>query len=103
MGTSFERTKNKTIKWTPAFRENDEHGVGVVDEVEDGEAHVVPDQVVALVNEVVAALAEHCNVPRLVCVCPTDFLLPSCQNGRPRLSEKNFTSSIPGNRDALWG
>lgn len=43
----------------PALCEHDEHGVGVVDEVEDGEAHVVPQKVVTLVHEVIAALAEN--------------------------------------------
>ena len=38
---------------------DDIHGVGVVDEVEDGAAHVVPDQVVLLVDDVITAFAEN--------------------------------------------
>jgi len=33
-----------------ALGEDDEHGVGVVDEVEDGEAHVVTEEVVTFVD-----------------------------------------------------
>ena len=42
-----------------AFSVDDEHGVRVVEEVEDGEAHVVPDQVVLLAYQVVAAFAKN--------------------------------------------
>jgi len=42
-----------------AFSVDDEHGVRVVEEVEDGEAHVVPDQVVLLAYQVVATFAKN--------------------------------------------
>ena len=42
-----------------ALPKDDKHGVGVVEEVEDSEAHVMSEQVVSLVHKVVAAFSEN--------------------------------------------
>ena len=44
-----------------ALCEDDEHGVGVVDEVEDSKAHVMAEKIMTLMDKVIPALTENWN------------------------------------------